>query len=246
MNEGQSFIIYITVPTPTVSVTAPNTQTVGQSLTLQCNVTTVRGITRVDIVWSSGGTELQRMNDVSPTMMSDSLVYTDSYTISQLSTTDEGRVIQCEVVINASPSVMASGTTTLNVTGEYMYSSCIYVIYFILHTVPTPTVTISPSGPIQGAMVGSRQVINCMVSTVSGVESSSVMISWMGPGGVITTTNGRVSIESVTNDGNNMYTRSLQFTYLMEGDEGTYTCNVMIPETSGSQSVELQSLSGML
>ena len=110
----------ITVPIPTVSVTAPNTETVGQSLTLQCEVTTVRGITsRVDIVWSSGGTELERMNGVSSTTMGNSLVYTDSYTISQLSTTDDGRVIQCEVVINASPSVMASNGTTLDVTGKF-------------------------------------------------------------------------------------------------------------------------------
>ena len=108
--------------------------------------------------------------------------------------------------------------------------------------VPTPTVTISPFDPIQGAMVGSPQVINCTVSTVSGVESSLVMISWMGPGGSIGATNGRVSIGSVTDDGDNMYTRSLQFDYLMEGDEGTYSCNVMILETSGLQSVELQSL----
>ena len=115
-------------------------------------------------------------------------------------------------------------------------------IIIALHTVPTPTVTISPSGPIQGAVVGSPQVINCTVSTVSGVEFSSVMISWMGPGGNITATNGRVSIGSVTADGNNMYTRSLQFTYLMEGDEGAYTCNVTILETNGSQSAELQSL----
>ena len=102
-------------------MTAPNTQTVDQSLTLQCEVTTVRGITsRVDIVWSSGGgTELQRMNNVSSTTMGNSLVYTDSYTISQLNTTDEGRVIQCEVVINASPPVMASDSVTLDVTGEY-------------------------------------------------------------------------------------------------------------------------------
>ena len=94
--------------------------------------------------------------------------------------------------------------------------------------------------------MGSPQVINCTVSTVSGVESSSVIISWIGPGGIITATNGRVSIGSVTDDGNNMYTRSLQFTYLMEGDEGTYTCNVMILDTSGSQSVELQSLTSEL
>ena len=125
------FVYVILAPAPNVSVSAPNTQTVGQSLTLQCNVTTVRGITsRVDIVWSSGGTELQRMNDVSSTTMDNSLVlvYTDSYTISQLSTTDEGRVIQCEVVINASPPVMASDSITLDVTGEYIHSSCVWLI----------------------------------------------------------------------------------------------------------------------
>ena len=110
--------IYV-VPTPDVTTDAPEFQMVGQSLTLECNVTTVRGITsRVDIVWSSGGTELQRMNGVSSTTMGNSLVYTDSYTISQLSTADEDRVIQCEVVINASPSVMANDTITLDVTGK--------------------------------------------------------------------------------------------------------------------------------
>ena len=101
-----------------MDVAAPSNQTVGQSLTLQCEVTTVRGITsRVDIVWSSDGMEpLNRTNGTAATLMDNSLVYTDSYTISQLSTTDKGRVIQCEVVINASP--MASDSITLNVTGE--------------------------------------------------------------------------------------------------------------------------------
>ena len=117
-----------------------------------------------------------------------------------------------------------------------------YELIIALHTVPTPTVTILPSGPIQGAMVGSPQVINCTVSTVSGVESSSVMISWMGPGGNINATNDSVSIGSVIAGGNNTYTKSLLFDYLIEGDEGTYTCNVMILETSESQSVELRSL----
>ena len=119
---------------------------------------------------------------------------------------------------------------------------CLYII--ALDTVPTPTVTISPSGSIQGAMVGTPQNIQCTVSTISRVESSLVMISWMGPEGSIDATNGRLSIGSVTDDGNNMYTRSLQFTYLMEGDEGNYTCNVMILDASATQSIELQSLTG--
>ena len=93
----------------------------GQSLTLQCKVTTVRGVTsRVDIVWSSDGTDLERTNNVSSTTMYNLLVFTNSYTLSQLSTTDDGKVIQCEVVINTSPSVTATNNITMNVTGEYV------------------------------------------------------------------------------------------------------------------------------
>ena len=116
-------------------VTAPNTQIVGQSLTLQCKVTTVRGITsRVDIVWSNGGTVLRRINDTTPTTIYNSQVYTHFYTISQLSTTDDGRVIQCEVVINTSPSVMATDSITLDVTGEYCMTLYLTVYMILLYT----------------------------------------------------------------------------------------------------------------
>jgi len=64
----------------------------------------------------------------------------------------------------------------------------------VTYLVPTPLVTLLPSGPIQGAMVGSPQDIQCIVSTVSGVEFSSVMISWMGPGGESITNDSRVTI----------------------------------------------------
>ena len=108
------------VPTPTVIVTATNIQTVGQSLTLQCEVTTVRGITsRVDIVWSSDGMELKRTNSTTPTTMDNSLVYTDSYTILQLSTDDEGRDYWCEVMINSNPTIANNASITLDVTGKY-------------------------------------------------------------------------------------------------------------------------------
>ena len=101
-----------------------------------------------------------------------------------------------------------------------------------------------PSGPIQGAMVGSAQDIQCIVSTVSGVELSSVMISWMGPGGESITNDSRVTISPTTSSGNN-YTSSLQFTYLMEGDEGMYTCNVMILDTNKTWYTEIYNLTGM-
>ena len=62
--------------------------------------------------------ELNRTNGITATPMGNSLVYTDSYNISQLSTTDNNRMIQCEVVINASPPVMDSDSITLNVAGK--------------------------------------------------------------------------------------------------------------------------------
>ena len=128
-------MFYNLVPTPVVSITPPVTQLVVDPLTLQCEVTTVRGITsRVDIVWSSGGMELERMNGVSSTTMDNSLVYTDSYTIPQLSTTDEGRMIQCEVTINTSPSVMATDSITLDVTGEYCMTLYLAVYMLLLYT----------------------------------------------------------------------------------------------------------------
>ena len=115
-------------------MTAPNTQTVGQSLTLQCEVTTMRDITsRVDIVWSSNDGELERVTSVSSAQMGNSLVYRDSYTISQLSTTDDGRVIQCEVVIDVSPSIMDSNSITLDVTGEYI-SFIVHALKLLLST----------------------------------------------------------------------------------------------------------------
>ena len=130
------FLFYVLVPTPDVSITPPVTQLVGDPLTLQCEVTTVRGITsRVDIVWSSGDIELTRMKGVSSTTTNNSLVYTHSYTISQLSTTDDGRVIQCEVVIDGtSPSVMATDSITLDVTGEYCMTLYLAIYMLLLYT----------------------------------------------------------------------------------------------------------------
>jgi len=97
------------------------------------------------------------------------------------------------------------------------------------------------------------------VSTVNGVESSLVMISWIDPEGSTITYNDRVHVkmdriesemdmqsrnlsqkEWVTD--NNTYNSTLQFTYLMEGDEGIYTCSVTILDTVKLQTTEIESL----
>ena len=98
-----------------------NEQTVGQSLTLECSVTTVKGITsRVDIVWNSNGSELKRIEGLTRNSTTNNSVhYTDFYTIPQLSTSDEGRNLKCDVFINATSPVTATDIAVLNVTGKY-------------------------------------------------------------------------------------------------------------------------------
>ena len=104
-----------------MTINATSIHTVGQSLTLECNITTVRGITsRVDIVWSSNGVELRRVIGVTTNSTNDnSLLYEDTYDIPLLSTSDDGRVIECEIVIMTTPSIVASDNVTLDVTRKY-------------------------------------------------------------------------------------------------------------------------------
>ena len=114
------FTLDTTVPTPSVTITALNTQIVGQSLTIECSVTTVRGITsRVDIIWSRDGTEVERMEGVSVSSTTGNMVmYTDTYTISQLNTNDNHTEYQCQTRINFDSPVMATTSVTLDVIGE--------------------------------------------------------------------------------------------------------------------------------
>ena len=133
--EFKIFLFYVLVPTPVVSISTPITQIVGDPLTLHCSGTSVRGITsRVEIVWSSGSMVLRRINGTMPTTSSNSLVYTDSLNFPQLSTTADGRVVLCEVVINTSPSVMATDSITLDVTGEYCMTLYLAVHLLLLYT----------------------------------------------------------------------------------------------------------------
>ena len=111
--------------------------------------------------------------------------------------------------------------------------------------VAKPAITILPFGPIHGAVVGNPLSFHCVVYTVNGVEVSSVLISWMKPGGESITSDSRHNISQTTVSGNH-FASHLRFSYLMEGDEGIYTCNVMILETNSSDTVLLNVLTGWL
>ena len=114
-----SYCIF-SVPVPSVKIDILNNQTVGQSLTLECSINTVKGITsRVDIVWSSNGMELKRIYQINASFSSNhSELLKDTYNISLLSTNDDARVFYCEVVIFITPLVMASDYVSLDVFGK--------------------------------------------------------------------------------------------------------------------------------
>ena len=108
---------------PSVIVSTLKDQIVGQPLILKCNITAVRGITsRVDITWSSDGLELKRTEGVNTSSLtSNSAFYTDLYEITQLSTVDEDKTYECEVLVTATLSVMGTNNITLDVTGKPSY-----------------------------------------------------------------------------------------------------------------------------
>jgi len=111
-----------------VTVTAPNTQRVGQPLTLTCNAITARGITsRVDMVWRrESGTlrsrTLRTLNNISPTIMDGSPLYSDLYIISALTADDDGRGYECILTVQSAPIVTGSDAVILDLPGMLIMS----------------------------------------------------------------------------------------------------------------------------
>jgi len=106
-------------------VTALNNQLMGDPLLLECNVTTVRGITSsVDIVWIINDKEVERVYNVSGETIDKSVVYSNTYSNngSFLSKDDNGTVYRCFV----STAVNTTGNHTLNLKGDGCINSELY------------------------------------------------------------------------------------------------------------------------
>ena len=123
--------VTVTVPPPNVMVTAPNTQTVGQPLTLTCTAITVRGITsRVTIVWSRNGVVNATTNNVSPSVDGSFQTYTNTFIIPSLSTDDNDIPYQCSLEI---AMMTQSDQATLSVTSKsVVHVVVVVVVWFIL------------------------------------------------------------------------------------------------------------------
>ena len=111
------------VPIPSVKLSVPGLQIVGQSLTLECSVTTVRGITNgVDFVWRRNGIRIDQRRVINANSTSkDMLMFTNLYTITQLNTSDTSTTYQCETLIRAGQVVPTSSRLAiLDITGKYI------------------------------------------------------------------------------------------------------------------------------
>ena len=131
-----NIVLLLVLNSTDIFVNIPETQ-VGQSLSLECNITTVGYITgRVDIVWSKNNIELKRTEGVNVSYTNNSrALYVNIYNIFHVNTSDDGDVYQCQFIINQKPPLISVGATTLNVNGKYhlfMYLTLLCYTYIIM------------------------------------------------------------------------------------------------------------------
>ena len=101
--------------------------------------------------------------------------------------------------------------------------------------VPQPEINITQS--LVGPVSGQEHTLICTVTVVSGVSSDLVMISWTG--GSSLSSSLRVTISDQTIVGV-MYTRTVTFSPLLNGDGGQYNCSASVTgfdETNNSDDV---------
>ena len=106
---------------------APNNinLTTGQSLTLECTIVSVLGISStLDIMWYADGltAEVRRVDNITAMSIinSTAAVYRDSYIISSLTTQHNGRLYSCQAVINDEPLlIIPSSSIRLHVACKF-------------------------------------------------------------------------------------------------------------------------------
>jgi len=89
--------------------------------------------------------------------------------------------------------------------------------------VPQPQVIISQS--VSTSVSGLNHTLTCIVTVVNGVQSDLVMISWTGDS--LSSSSPQVTTTDQTNVGL-VYTRTVIFSPLLNGDGGQYTYYVTV------------------
>ncbi|XP_063428583.1 hemicentin-1-like isoform X6 [Mytilus trossulus] len=219
VGSGQSTVTTLTVTgtPPTVTVLQPSYSiTVGDSVTLECTVTSVLPVTSVQWQRNVGGIITTITSTSNTNKYSGNTVTTPSLTISVTALSDTG-----DYTCFATNSVGTgqSTVTTLTVTG----------------TPPTVTV-LQPSYSIT---VGNSVTLECTVSSVLPVTS----VQWQrNVGGIITT----ITSTSNTNkySGNTVTIPSLTISVTALSDTGDYTCFATNSVGSGQSTVTTLTVTG--
>jgi len=106
-----------------VEVIATTNPVINHPLILQCNATIVSYInSTVDIIWTTGNTQVRRVNNVAAVnSINSSSLYNDSLIISSLDINDIGSVYHCEVLINSVLPTIAKTVFIIPIPGKYSY-----------------------------------------------------------------------------------------------------------------------------
>ena len=113
--------LHFVVPTPRVKITIFDDQLIiDNPLTLDCTATFARGFSSlVEIIWTTGGRVVRRVDNITADVENDHAIYTDSFEISSLSAIDNGIEYKCRVVINTRQPVYNEDRITLTFPGKY-------------------------------------------------------------------------------------------------------------------------------
>ena len=109
-----------------------------------------------------------------------------------------------------------------------------------MYTAPTPRIFLKPNY-LQKGIIGEAHDLVCMIVLSFTAQAHSVNVTW-----IFTSNDDRVTVipTTITTDDSIgiIYTTVIQFAYLMEGDEGNYTCAVTIDEGSGESIYNLETI----
>ena len=118
---------------------------------------------------------------------------------------------------------------------------CISLLCLKMLLAPTPKIFLRPNYLQQG-VTGEQHDLACLVVLSSTAQSSSVILTWN-----FTSNDDRVTVipTTITTDDSIgiIYTTVIQFDYLMEGDEGNFTCTLIIDGDSAESTFNLEIIS---
>ena len=110
-----------------------------------------------------------------------------------------------------------------------------------MYTVSAPTISLQPNY-LQKGTIGDAHSLLCSIGFSSTVQPSSVSLTWN-----FTSNDNRVTVIPTTITADDsigiIYTTVIQFAYLMEEDEQSYICILMIQRYSVNSTFSLQLIS---